>query len=106
MQPQEKSYFLAAKSFTKVERSVEAIERTIAPRIAGSQPSTINPGTNKVVILKTIALTMKINNPKVIIVRGRVSKTRTGLIKVLMIPRTMAASRADVKVSTFIPGTI
>lgn len=100
------NYFLAAKSLTRVDKTVDAIERTMAPKIAGSQPSTINPGTNKVVILKTMALTMKMNNPKVIIVSGSVSKTRTGLIKVLIIPKTTAARSAEVKVSTLIPGTI
>lgn len=85
---------------------MEAIERTIAPRIAGNQPSTENPGTNKVVILKTIAFTMKINSPKVRIVRGRVKRTRTGFINVLMTAKTMAARRAEVNASTSIPGTI
>ena len=91
---------------TKVERIVEAIDKTIAPKIAGSQPSTINPGTNKIVILKTMALTIKMNNPRVMIVRGRVSKTRTGLMKVFMMPNTTAAKSAETKVSTLIPGTI
>lgn len=94
------------KSFTKVERIVEAIERTIAPKIAGSHPSTINPGTNKVTILKTTALTIKINKPNVIIVKGKVKSKSTGFIKVLIIPKTIAARSAEVKVSTLIPGTI
>lgn len=85
---------------------MEAIERTIAPSIAGTQPSTINPGTKMVVTLKTIALTIKINKPKVIIVKGKVKRTRTGLIKVLIIPKTIAARSADVNVSTLMPGTI
>lgn len=93
------------KSLTKVERIVEAIDRTIAPSIAGSHPSTIKPGTNKVVMRKTIALTTKINNPSVRIVRGRVKRSKTGLMNVLIIPKTTAARRADVNVSTLIPGT-
>lgn len=100
-----RDYFLAEKSFTKVERIVEAIDKTIAPRIAGSQPSTTNPGTNNVVIRKTIALTIKMNNPSVKIVRGSVRRSKTGLINVLIMPKTTAARRADVNVSTLIPGT-
>jgi hypothetical protein len=94
------NYFFAAKSFTRVERIVEAIERTIAPSIAGNQPSTENPGTKRVVILKTMALTIKMNNPRVMTVRGKVKRSKTGFIKVLIIPRTMAAKSAEVKVST------
>lgn len=100
------SYFFEEKSLTKVDNIVEAMERTIAPSIAGTQPSTINPGTKMVVTLKTIAFTIKINRPKVIIVRGRVKSTNTGFMKVLIIPKTIAASRADVNVSTLMPGTI
>lgn len=76
------------------------MESTIAPRIAGSQPSTVKPGTNKVVTRRTMALTIKMNNPRVIIVRGKVRSTKTGLIKVFIIPRTIAARSAEVKVST------
>lgn len=90
---------------TKVERIVEAMASTIAPRIAGSQPSTLNPETNSVVSLKTIAFTIKTKSPKVRIVRGKVKRSKTGLMKVLIIPRTIAARRADVKASTWIPGT-
>lgn len=82
------------------------MERTIAPSIAGSQPSTINPGTNRLVIRKTIALTINMNSPKVITVKGRVRRSKTGLIKVLITPKTIAASKAEVKESTLNPGTI
>lgn len=99
-------FFLPEKSLAKVERIVEAIERTIAPKIAGIQPSTVNPGTKSVVIRNIIALTTKMNNPNVSMVKGKVSKTRTGLIKVLITPKTIAARSADVKVETLIPGTI
>ena len=87
------SYFLGAKSLTSMDKIVEAIDKTIAPRIAGIQPSTENPGTNREVSLKTMAFTTKINKPKVITVRGRVKKIRTGLIKVLITPSTIAAKR-------------
>ncbi len=97
---------MPAKSLTNIERAVEAIERTIAPSIAGIQPSTWNPETNNVVILRTIALTININNPNVSNVSGSVSNTNTGLINVLITPRTIAASNADVKDETLIPGTI
>ncbi len=89
-----------------MERTVEAIERTIAPRIAGIQPSTMKPGTKKVVILKTIALTTKMNSPKVITVSGKVKRSKTGLMNVFIMPRTMAASNAEVKESTLNPGTM
>ncbi len=77
----------------------------MAPSIAGSQPSTIKPGTNNVVMRNTMALTTKINNPSVRIVRGRVRRSNTGLMNVFIIPRTTAARRAEVNVSTLIPGT-
>lgn len=99
-------YFLAAKSFTSMERTVEAMERTMAPRIAGIQPSTMKPGTKKVVILRTMALTTKINNPRVITVSGKVRRSKIGLMKVFIMPRTMAASKAEVKESTLNPGTM
>ncbi len=95
-----------AKSFTNIERIVEAIDRTMAPSIAGIQPSTMKPGTKKVVILRTMALTTKINNPRVMTVRGKVRRSKIGLMKVLIMPRTMAASRAEVKESTLKPGTM
>lgn len=97
---------LVAKSFTSMERTVEATERTIAPRIAGIQPSTMKPGTKKVVILRTMALTTKMNNPKVITVNGKVKRSKIGFMKVLIIPSTIAASNAEVKESTLNPGTI
>ncbi len=40
------------------------------------------------------------------IVNGRVNKSNIGLTKVLIRPRTIAASRAAVKESTLNPGTI
>lgn len=89
-----------------MDKTVETIDSTIAPKIAGIQPSTTNPGTKSVVILKTIALTMNINNPRVMIVSGKVKSTSTGLIKVLIMPKTIAAKSAEVKVSTLIPGYI
>lgn len=95
-----------AKSLTNIERAVEAIERTIAPSIAGTQPSTVNPGTKSVVMRKTIAFTTKIKSPKVMIVNGKVRSTSTGFINVLITPRTIAASKAEVNVSTWIPGTM
>lgn len=85
---------------------METTERTMAPRMAASQPSTMKPGTKRVVSLRTIALTTNINRPKVMTVRGRVNNRRIGLMKVLMTARTMAASKAEVKASTLNPGTI
>lgn len=93
-------------SLTSIERIAETIDRTIAPKIAGNHPSTVNPETNKAVNLKTIALTINRNKPKVIIVKGKVKKTKSGLINVLITPKTMAASRAETKLATWIPGTI
>jgi hypothetical protein len=101
-----KFYFLAAKSLMSIERTVEAIERTIAPSIAGSQPSTIKPGTNREVNLKTMALIIKTNSPRVMTVKGKVSKSKIGLMNVFITPRTIAAKSAEVNESTLNPGTI
>lgn len=97
---------MLAKSLTNIESTVETTDSTIAPKIAGSQPSTMKPGTNREVSLKTMALTINMKSPKVIIVKGNVSKSSSGLIKVLMTPRTMAAKSAEVKESTLKPGTM
>lgn len=67
------------------------------PSIAGSQPSIVKPFTIEATINNITALITKENNPKVIIDKGAVIKLRIGLIKVLTIPKTIAASRAVVK---------
>ncbi len=75
--------------------SVETTDNTIAPKIAGIQPSIVNPPTKYEVINKAIALTTNINRPKVITVNGNVKKSKTGFIKVFITPKTIAARIAD-----------
>lgn len=87
------------------DRIVETTVNTIAPKIAETHPSSLNPGTTADTINKTTAFTTKANSPKVTIVSGIVRKLKIGLIKVLTIPKTTAAKRAVVKVSTLNPGT-
>lgn len=53
-----------------------------------------------------MALTINTNKPRVTTVRGKVKRSKIGLMKVLITPKTMAARRAEVKESTLNPGTI
>lgn len=100
-------YFLIlAKSLSSVDNAVDTTDKTTAPKIAGSQPSIISPGTTYETINKTTALTTKVNNPSVTTVKGAVTKCNTGLIKVFTTPRTIEAKTAEVKLSTLNPGTI
>lgn len=88
------------KSFSTAFNTVPTIDNTIAPKIAGSQPLIVSPGTMYATIKRTIALTTKANNPKVTIVSGADIKLSIGLIKVLTTPKTIAASKAVVKLAT------
>lgn len=80
--------------------------KTIAPIIAGTQPSRVKPGTTEATINKTIAFITNANSPKVTMVNGALIKLKIGFIKVLTTPNTMAAKTAVVKVSTLNPGTM
>ncbi len=53
-----------------------------------------------------MALTTKINNPRVKIVKGRVKRINRGLIIALIKPKATAAIKATVKSLIYIPGTI
>lgn len=79
---------------------VEAIDKTIAPKIAGNHPSIFTPGTIAETINKTTALITKVNNPKLTMVSGADTKLKMGFIKVLTTPKTIAAKIAVVKLAT------
>lgn len=82
------------------------MESTILAKIAGTQPSTVTPGTIAETINSMIAFTINVKRPKVTNVNGAVKKPKTGLIKVLTTPKTIAAKTAVVKLSTLNPGTM
>ncbi len=86
--------------------SHESIESTIAPRSAGTNPATAKPGTTNVIAQKRSAFNTKEKSPKVIIVMGRVSIERTGLMTMLMTDNTSATSRIVIhQPETAMPGT-
>ena len=89
-----------------MDKAVETIDKTIDPKMAAVQPSTINPGTTAAAINNITALITKAKRPKVIMVIGRVISSKIGLIKVLTKPKTIPAKIAVVKSATFTPGTI
>jgi len=84
---------------------VDTTLKTIAPSIAVKIPSSISPGTTKVVKYNTTAFITKVNSPKVKRFIGSVIIVNIGLTTVLITPITMAARRAVVKESTLNPGT-
>lgn len=67
---------------------------------AHQKPSTWNPGTSMLVSKMSSALIIRVNNPSVRIVIGRVRTKSKGLIVTLIIPRTKATIRAVVKSAT------
>ena len=91
-----RSYFVLNIEF----KIVDTTDKTTAPKIAGSHPSIFTPGTTAATINKTTALITKVNNPKVTIVSGALTKLSIGLIKVLITPKTIAAKIAVVKLAT------
>lgn len=87
-------------SLSSIDNAVPTTDNTIAPNIAGTQPSILRLGTTADTINKTTALITNENNPSVIIVIGRAISASTGFIKVLTTPKTMAARTAEVKLAT------
>jgi hypothetical protein len=76
----------------------------MAPQKAPQKLYTVNPGTIHEAMMKAKALIIMIKKPRVKIVMGRVKRIRTGLIKVLISPKTRAASRAENTPSIRNPG--
>lgn len=64
---------------------------------------TSKPTTTYDVIINTIPLIINVNNPKVIILIGRVKIIKIGLIVTFMIPKIAAAIIVDLKLDTAIP---
>ena len=85
---------------------VEVTEITSAASIPSKADSILIPETTKVASHKTTAFITIVNNPKVKIVIGRVSKIKIGFITIFKRPITIAASKAVVKLSILNPATI
>lgn len=81
-------------------------ESTIAKSNADKNPFTWNSGTKLDTKRIITALITNVNNPKVRILTGRVSRRSRGRITALRIPSTRAATNAVVKFGTLIPGRI
>lgn len=73
-------------------------------RSAEKNPSTLNPDTIDDASKITIALTIKVNNPRVRIVIGKVSMSKIGLRTAFKIPSTTARISAVINPSTWTPG--
>lgn len=67
---------------------------------AHQNPSTLKPGTKFAARRITTALITNVNNPKVKIVIGSVRIRRMGFMNALITPKTTAATRAAVKLTT------
>jgi len=93
------------RSLARRDNAVEMKDNTIAASTAWNGPSIVTPGTIYAAIPSTIALTTKINNPKVIMVKGAVSNKSNGLINVFKNPRIIAKSIAVQKSLISNPGT-
>lgn len=78
----------------------------MAPTIAGIQPLISKPFITPAEILKIIALTTKVKKPRVMMLIGRVKKSRIGFNNILKRPTTMAAIIALGNDVIVIPGTI
>ena len=85
------------KSETIIDRIVETTDRTNAAIMADRKLSIMSPGTTKVASQRTIALTTKVNIPRVKKFKGAVKKSRIGLMKVLISPRIIAVMNATLK---------
>lgn len=64
---------------------------------------TSKPTTTYDVIINTIPLIINVNNPKVIILIGRVKIIKIGLMVTFIIPKIAAAIIVDLKLDTVIP---
>ena len=64
---------------------------------------TSKPTTTYDVIISTIPLIINVNNPKVIILIGRVKIIKIGLMVTFIIPKIAAAIIVDLKLDTVIP---
>ncbi len=84
----------------------ESIESTSDPKSAGQKPSMVKLGTMSVIAQKSSALSIKENNPNVMIVMGSVKIVRMGRIVIVTIDHTSARRKAVSNPPlTCIPGT-
>lgn len=79
------------------------IDKTRPKSNAHQKLATEKPFTNMAVNIINMALIAKVNKPKVMILIGKVKISKTGLIKVLIIPKTRATIKAVTKLSILTP---
>lgn len=85
---------------------VEVRDITSDAKMAERKPVTLIPGTIAAASHKTSALITNVKSPSVKKFKGRVNKSRIGLITAFKSPSTTAAKRAVGKFSILKPGTI
>src|SRR3989344_1904283 len=84
-----------------------SMDSTSAPKSAGRNPATTNPGTTSVIAQKRSALRTNENSPSVMMVIGSVRIAKTGLITITITDHTSATSKIVVHPpATVIPGTM
>jgi hypothetical protein len=82
------------------------IDNTMEARSAVPNPSIVKPGTIRLVIINTIALITKVNNPSVSIFIGNVRITKKGLNTTVSIPHTTEITKSEIHPLISIPGKI
>ena len=87
-------------------RNALLIDNIMLKSMAVKSPSIWNPGTIADVSCTRRAFRSRENNPRVIRVRGNVSRVKIGLMKVFIIPRTIATRNVVVRLSTVTPGSM
>ena len=69
-------------------------DKTMEPKRAAKKPATIKPGTSLATSKNISALIIKVSNPKVRRLSGKVKISINGLINTLISPITNAANKA------------
>jgi len=81
------------------------IDNSMDPSNAAKNPDTIKPGTILPTSQNRRALIIKVNNPKVSKLTGRVKSSIRGFMKIFIRPIATAAHKAGTNPAKLIPGT-
>ena len=96
-----------AKSDTEFARELRTkftAPKTTLKTIAQPKLSTVNPGINELTRSTNKPLIIKVNNPSVTILKGRVIRSTIGFMNVFTTPRPIETTMAVKKLSIFTPG--
>src|SRR5690606_39642294 len=104
LQAESGSSGLGHQGISLVSRPAMMLYR-IAPATAHQNPLTWKPRSTEPANQNNRALRMIRNRPSVTMVMGSVSRTSTGLTSMFSKPSTSAATRAEPKLATVMPGS-